>query len=459
MTHFTAVLPNPAVGRYARRRTLRESRRSMSPNAELPTTSPCVSSSPCLQGERVSFTGTLASMTHQQAHELVEQQGGAATHHVSRQTTMLVVGEEGWPLEPDGHPSIKLQQVTQWQQEGVPVRIVGESDWLRLVGLDGRCREVHSLYTPAMLCQSLNVPIGTIRRWERLGLIRPVRKVYRLPYFDYSEAAGVRRLSELLAAGIPLPQLESSLMKLRTMLPGLDRPLAQLNLLAQDSRLLVRDTHGLVEPTTGQRCFDFVPPAPPGEPLALEEVLLAGRPVAADGKLAACPTTVHAHWSADQWFEEGCRLLDEHDTAGAIEALRSALMSRPGSPEINFHLAEALFREENQEGALERYYAAVEADHEYLESWTQIGCIHAAQGKLQSSLEAFSIALSVHADYPDAHWHVADVLVQLGRPDEAAAHWRKYLEYDRRGPWADQARQRLEAIGDTPIEREPEREP
>ena len=115
----------------------------------------------------------------------------------------LSSGEEGWPLEADGHPSIKLQQVTQWQQEGVAVRIVGESDWLRLLGLDGRCREVHSLYTPAMLSQSLNVPIGTIRRWERLGLIRPVRKVYRLPYFDYSEAAGVRRLSELLAAGVP----------------------------------------------------------------------------------------------------------------------------------------------------------------------------------------------------------------------------------------------------------------
>ena len=56
-------------------------------------------------------------------------------------------------------------------------------------------------------------------------------------------------------------------------------------------------------------------------------------------------------------------------------------MSRPGSPEINFHLAEALFRDGNQDGALERYYAAVEADHEYLESWTQIGCIHAAQGR------------------------------------------------------------------------------
>ena len=38
----------------------------------------------------------------------------------------------------------------------------------------------------------------------------------------------------------------------------------------------------------------------------------------------------------------------------------------------------------------------------------------------------------------------------FSRADEAAAHWRKYLEYDRRGPWAEQARQRLKAIGEAP---------
>ncbi len=192
-------------------------------------------------------------MTHQQAHDLAQQHGGTATQHVSRQTTMLVVGEEGWPLEPDGHPSVKLQDASRLQQEGLPLRIVSESDWLRLLGLDGRCREVHALYTPAMLSRSLDVPIGTIRRWERLGLIRPVKKVFRLPYFDYAEAAGVRRLNELLNAGVPRSQLEASLAKLRHLLPGVDRPLAQLNLLAQDSRLVARDDHGLFEPTTVSR--------------------------------------------------------------------------------------------------------------------------------------------------------------------------------------------------------------
>ncbi len=63
---------------------------------------PLPESSPCLQGERVAFTGTLASMTHSQAHDVTTKYGGEAVTHVSGRTTMLVVGEEGWPLEDDG---------------------------------------------------------------------------------------------------------------------------------------------------------------------------------------------------------------------------------------------------------------------------------------------------------------------------------------------------------------------
>ena len=65
-------------------------------------------STPVLLGERVAFTGTLASMTHRQAMDLVEQQGGQAMQHVGQQTSILVVGEEGWPLELDGQPSVQL---------------------------------------------------------------------------------------------------------------------------------------------------------------------------------------------------------------------------------------------------------------------------------------------------------------------------------------------------------------
>jgi len=386
----------------------------------------------------VSFTGTLASMTHQRAHELVEQHGGTATAHVSRQTTMLVVGEEGWPLEPDGQPSQKLQHVSEWRNEGVPIRILNESEWLHLLGLDERRQEVHRLYTPAMLNQLLGVTTGTIRRWERLGLIRPVRKVYRLPYFDYQEVASARRIADLLASGVSREELESSLLRLRQLWPDTARSLAQLELLARDSHVLLRDEAGLKEPATGQRRFDFEPPPAREEPAAAP----LRHPAANIDR-----TDERVLWSTDEWFREGCRLLEGGTLSGAVEAFRLCLMEKPAEPELNFFLAEALYRLGNREGALERYYATVESDHNYLEAWTQLACVHAEKGELESALEALEIALDLHPDYPDAHWHAANVLDQMGQTERAVSHWKSYLGHDNRGPWAEQARQRIAESG------------
>ena len=65
-----------------------------------------------------------------------------------------------------------------------------------------------------MLSRLLDVPVRMIRRWARLGLIRPVRRVCRLPYFDYREVASARRLAMLLDQGVAADVLERSLTEL-----------------------------------------------------------------------------------------------------------------------------------------------------------------------------------------------------------------------------------------------------
>ena len=205
----------------------------------------------------MTFTGTLASMTHRAAGELTEQFGGRFTQSVSRVVSMLVVGEEGWPLEDDGRASHKLLTATQLIADGAELRVVSESDWLHLVGLNEQRDEIQRAYTPAMLSRLLTVPVSLIRRWARLGLIRPVRRVCRLPYFDYREVASAQRLTGLLDDGVSPATLESSLTRLSSTLAGTERTLSQLNLLVQDDKVLIRDQHGMVNPRTGQRLLDF----------------------------------------------------------------------------------------------------------------------------------------------------------------------------------------------------------
>ncbi|HLQ43315.1 MAG TPA: tetratricopeptide repeat protein, partial [Planctomycetaceae bacterium] len=371
-------------------------------------------------------------------------------------TTMLVVGEEGWPLEEDGQPSVKLQQVTEWRQQGLDIKVLHESEWLHLLGLEERRRDVHRLLTPAMLSQSLDVSVGLIRHWERIRLIKPVKKVFRLPYFDFQEVACVRRLSELLQAGVRRSELEASLSKLQAMLPGTERSLAQLTLLARDHHVVLRDAAGLLEPTTRQRLFDFDLSGLDGTNKT-DRTDESNQSHLSDSSqtLAASddPTTPPAreNWSATDWLEQGSQLLEDNRVTDAIEAFRIALLDQPANPETHFHLAEALYRASNLSAAFERFHVAVELDQQYLEAWTQLGCVAAELGQTQSALDAFDIALHSHADYPDAHFHKAELLHRLNRDDEARPHWQAYLEHDQRGPWADVAKQRLSNLtSDTP---------
>ena len=78
--------------------------------------------------------------------------------------------------------------------------------------------------------------------------------------------------------------------------------------------------------------------------------------------------------------------------------------------------------------------------------------MHNELGDPQAALHAFEIALQVHPDYPDAHLHIAEVLHQLNRVEEAIPHWKVYLEFDEMGPWAELARQRLDELEDDELE-------
>jgi tetratricopeptide (TPR) repeat protein len=380
----------------------------------------------------VAFTGVLASMTHADAARLVGENGGTATEHVSRQTTMLVIGEEGWPLDDNGEPSVKLQQTLRWQQSGCEIQILDESQWLDLLGLNEHRDEVRRLYTPAMLSSILGISVHVIRSWARVGLIRPVRQVYRLPYFDFREVSSARRLSELLEAGISRRELERSLLCLPGVQQGDERPLEQLQILVHQLGVVVRDERGLMMPATGQRLFDFdrpgeAPESPEEEPpRSLPLPLRQEKPEHRD------------------WLVEGCRLSDAGRIQDAVEAFRLAAISSPESADVHFQLGECLYRLGKTEAALERYYVAVEQDHDFLEAWTQIGCLHRELNDLESARMAFLVALDILPQYPDANFHLAETLHELGDDETARVHWQEYLQHDSRGPWADLARQRLE---------------
>ena len=200
---------------------------------------------------------------------------------------------------------------------------IHEADWLLLLGLTERRDEIRRLYTPAMLSQLLGVSVHVIRGWERAGLIHPVKKVYRLPYFDFQEVTGARRLSQLLADGVPRQEIEASLKQLATGNQGLVRPLEQLEILARNKHVVIRDEHGLFRPGTRQRLFDFEPTTDEDEVPPVEE--RADEPPSIRLELARPAET----WSSRDWFSQGCQHYDEARLSDAAEAFRLCLPGRP----------------------------------------------------------------------------------------------------------------------------------
>lgn len=389
-----------------------------------------------LAGKRVTFVGKLGGMTRREAQTLVRQQGGAAVDGHGGDVDLVVIGAEELPL---GEQDELLDDATRRAAAEGRIEIITETQLWQRLGLVESEQHVRRLYTPAMLAELLGVPVATIRRWHRRGLIVPSREVHRLPYFDFQEVATAQRLAQLVAAGASPAAIEKKLGELARYVPDVERPLAQLSVIVEGKQILLRQGEGLIEPG-GQLRIDFdaleqrgVPPDEPDSPatVSFEEALGLQVDLA----------------TPEELLEFALVAEEEGRIEYAAELLRAAMAAAGPRAEVCFQLAELLYRLGDLGGARERYYMAIELDEEFVEARNNLGCVLAELGEAELAAAAFQGALACHADYPDAHYHLARTLDELDRAGEAEHHWQQFLKLAPNSPWADEARDRLGAVG------------
>ncbi|MBI1903085.1 MAG: MerR family transcriptional regulator [Planctomycetia bacterium] len=217
---------------------------------------------PGLSGRRVFFAGKLAAMARRDAQRLVRQHGGEPVEAPDERVDAVVVGEgdSGLADLADLAATGRLGEILpapllEWAQAG-RVQVVTETQFWRQLGLVEGEPAVRRLHTPGMLASLLSVSIDVIRRWHRRGLIVPAHTVRRLAYFDFQEVATAKRLTELLARGISPSRIERQLAGLARIMPGIERPLAQLSVIVEGRDILLRHGGGLVD-AAGQLRMDF----------------------------------------------------------------------------------------------------------------------------------------------------------------------------------------------------------
>ena len=401
------------------------------------------SESPALDvaGLRTVLVGKFAGMTKTAARKLLSARGATVVDELDADVRLIVVGEEDLP------PADLAERIEQAVPQPAAVRVATETELWEALGVVESSQQVHRLYTPAMLSELLGVPTAIVRRWQRRGLIKPVREVRKLPYFDFCEVQTARHLTRLLAGGASPATIEKQLKALGRLLPNIERPLAQLSVIVEGGELLLRQGDGLLE-AGGQYRFDFSGEDDDANQEAAPQPMVAPTSSTTPPSVNYAPLPdlsgdLAAPHSAKRLVRMAADLEEASRLADAADVYRAALATGGPNAETNFALADVLYRLGDLGGARERYFAAVELDEDYVEARANLGCLLVEEKRFDLAIAAFLGALRYHNDYADVHYHLARALDEVDRRAEAERHWQAFLTLVPESPWAGNVRRRL----------------
>jgi tetratricopeptide (TPR) repeat protein len=344
----------------------------------------------------VAFTGRLASMKREEAFVIVRERGGSPRRGVTRNTTLLIVGEEGWPLLVDGRPSNSLRRAKE-----LGIAIVGERRFLEWIGRAVPDEQQRS-YDARRLSALAGLPEGVIEQLSIFGLIGP-----REGGFGFRDLAAARQVAELLAAGVSLSTITKSLREIRKWLP--DAGLASVKLYPKSAdALLVTQLGGLTD-KQGQ----FVLPVSDPED------------------------------NADLLFEEAQAAEDAQDMERAERLYRRVIKIDPTDAAAAFNLGNLLRGAGRAVEAEAAFRRATKSDPRFAEAWYNLADLLDDQGRTGEAVECLKRALEAAPDYADAIFNLATLLQRLEQHTEAADYWRRYLASDSDSPWAARARRAL----------------
>lgn len=327
------------------------------------------------------------------------------------------------------------------------------------------------LYTPALLAEIIGVPARVIRRWHRAGLLPATTEVLHLPQFDFSQVATARRLAQWMQQGATVQSIQQQLQLLQTRaaqklsaeeLDAWHLTLEQLPIRAEGKRLVLRSGDHFVE-ASGQFRFGFeespgddaddaaahVVPFKAGFSSQAPVVATGGGATAAVFGLSspnASPQNAATSLELEHMLDAAATCEDADDLTGAIDWTRAALAAHGANAELNFQLAELLYRAGETAAARERYFMALELDHDLVEARANLGCVLAELGQLELAVAAFEGTLQQYAEYADVHFHLARALEDLGQANRAIEHWQQFLQLAPASPWAEEATQRLSQL-------------
>ena len=342
----------------------------------------------------VAFTGRLACMTRAEAFEVVRQHGGTPSQTVTKRTKLLIVGELGWPLLDDGRPSNKLARARSYS-----VPVVSERRFLEWTG-KFIPDNANKAYSADQLASLSGLSGDRIQELAQLSLLDE-----RAGRFGFRDLASARQIAKLLADGVRLSEIISSVTEIRKWLPEIGLGSVRLH---------------------------------PG-PCDSLEVEQAGARTDKRGQfMLAVDDCGH---DPDDLFANAQAAEQAGDIAEAERFYRMLMKGNDPSAAFNLgNMLRACGRNVEAEAAL---HAAIRIDPAFAEAWYNLGNLLDDQGRSEAAIECLRKAVQVAPDYSDAMFNLALLLQRKNQCAEAADYWRRYLAIDGQSEWASRARRSL----------------
>lgn len=287
---------------------------------------------------------------------------------------------------------------------------------------------VTETFTIAEVGRLLGLTPAKLRQLEKAGIVVPTAEKGRRRAYTFPDVIALRAARDLLQKKVKLREVADAVQNLRRALPKVTRPLAELRIVSDGRRMVVKSTSGTFEPATGQMVLDF------DVKELRDDVVRVLRPSVGGDR---------AKTAYDLYVEATAIDEDPATMSRAEELYRRAIELDPSLAIAYTNLGNVCFRRGEEAAAEDLYRRALALDTAQPEAQYNLGYVMLERGHPKDAIEYFRGAIKSDPRFADAYFNLAMAYEQVHEPQKARPCWRKYLEIEPTGTWAEIARKHL----------------
>jgi DNA-binding transcriptional MerR regulator len=287
---------------------------------------------------------------------------------------------------------------------------------------------VTDLFSGKEVAKLLGLTAARLRSLDKASIVSPTGSRKGKRAYTFQDLIALRATHGLLARHVKIRDVARAIGALRHTLPRVTRPLQELRIVSDGRRVVVRADGAAFEPLTGQMVLDFQVTT------LRDDVVRVLRPETASQRAR----------TAYDLYAKASSLDEDPSTFDEAEALyKRAIYLDPRLAIAYTNLGNIRFRRGDEAGAQELYNKALEIDPRQPEAHYNIGYVHLERGDARQAIVFLEKAIQADPRFADAHFNLAMACEQVGERAKARPHWKRYLELEPTGTWADIARQHL----------------